>query len=110
MTNKSQRDQMVARIEFPLLEIKLKEGLGKKKVPFLFATVGKFNVLTVRIVDEYFLDIYVDLDNVDRVIALTPYLIMLPDKAPDEFPCGTLRKVDYRLARSWKDVAVGGSV
>ena len=45
-----------------------------------------------------------------RVIALTPYLIMRPDKAPDEFPCGTLRKVDYRLARSWKDVAVGGSV
>ena len=83
----------MARLEFPVLDRAVREGLARKRVPFLFATRGKYNVLTVRIAGDYFLDIYVDTGNVDRVLLLTPYLIMRPDKAPDEFPCGTRRRV-----------------
>jgi len=95
------KSQMIARIEFPLLEQKLTEGLRKKKIPFVFETKGSTNVLTIRIVDEYFLDLFVTQENVDKVVALTPYLITRPDKANTEFPYKTRLRIDYRLARIW---------
>ena len=42
--------------------------------------------------------------------SITTNGIAMVDGKPAPYATVALRKVDYRLARSWKDVAVGGSV
>ena len=98
----------IALIEHPMLEHRLREGLGRKGVPFLFRTNGPSNILTLRVVGTHFMEIRIDPDNVDRVILLAPYLIRNPHRAGEEFPrrvtCGS--RPD--LARRWDEVSIGG--
>ena len=94
------RSRNLALIEYPLLKVKIGDGLRKRSIPFLFETRLDENVLTVRVVDEYFLEIPVSLASVDRAVGLVPYCIHRPDLAHEEVP-GVRRIRDYALARVW---------
>ena len=101
MINRDRR-RSIALIEYPLLAVKVGDGLRKRGIPFLFETRQDKNVLTVRVVNEYFLEIPVTLDSVDRTVGLVPYCIHRPDLAHEEIP-GVRRIRDYALARSWNE-------
>ena len=94
------RRRSIALIEYPLLAVKVGDGLRKRGIPFLLETRLDKNVLTVRVVKEYFLEIPVTLKSVDRTVGLVPYCIHRPDLAHEEIP-GVRRIRDYALARSW---------
>jgi len=102
------RRRNVALIEYPLLSVRISDGLGKKGIPFLFETCLDKNVLTVRVVDEYFLEIPVTLESVDRTVGLVPYCLHRPDLAHEEVP-GVRRIRDYALARTWNERTSSGS-
>ena len=103
------RNRSIALIEYPLLAIKVGDGLRKREIPFLFETRLDKNVLTIRVVNEYFLEIPITLENVDRTVGLVPYCLHRPDLAHEEIP-GVRRIRDYALARSWNKRASSGSV
>ena len=96
------RNRSIALIEYPLLAVKVGDGLRKRGIPFLFETRLDKNVLTVRVVKEYFLEIPITLESVDRTVGLIPYCIHRPDLAHEEIP-GVRRIRDYALARSWSE-------
>ena len=96
------RSRSIALIEYPLLAVKVGDWLRKRGIPFLFETRQDKNVLTVRVVKEYFLEIPVTLESVDRTVGLVPYCIHRPDLAHEEIP-GVRRIRDYALARSWSE-------
>ena len=101
MINRDRR-RSIALIEYPLLAVKVGDGLRKRGIPFLFETRLDKNVLTVRVVKEYFLEIPITLESVDRTVGLVPYCIHRPDLAHEEIP-GVRRIRDYALARSWSE-------
>ena len=94
------RNRSIALIEYPLLAVKIGDGLRKRGIPFLFETRLDKNVLTVRVVEEYFLEIPITLENVDRTVGLVPYFLHRPDLAHEEIP-GVRRIRNYPLARVW---------
>lgn len=94
------RNRSIALIEYPLLALKIGDGLQKRGIPFLFETRFDKNILTVRVVEEYFLEIPITLESVDRTVGLVPYCLHRPDLAHEEIP-GVRRIRDYALARSW---------
>jgi len=102
------RSRDIALIEYPLLSVRIGDGLRRRGVPFLFETRLDENILTVRVVDEYFLEIPVTLESVDRTVGLVPYCIHRPDLAHEEIP-GVRRIRDYALARSWNARVSSGS-
>ncbi len=102
---RQQRD--VARIEFPALELIVKEGMAKKGIPYTFANVNGENILTVQVVDEHFFKFPVTMENAERLIGLMRYFILRPECAVQEWP-GIRRCRSYTLARSWNKVASGG--
>ena len=99
------RNRNIALIENPLLAVKVGDGLRKRGIPFLFETRLDKNVLTVRVVDEYFLEIPITLENVDRAVGLVPYCLHRPDLAHEEIP-GVRRIRDYSLAWAWNKRAL----
>lgn len=103
------RRRSIALIEYPLLAVKIGDGLRKRGVPFLFETRLDRNVLTVHVVNEYFLEFPITLENVDRTVGLVPYCIHRPDLAHEEVP-GVRRVRNYTLARSWNERTSSGSV
>ena len=62
----------VALIEFPMLKVRIGDGLAKKGIPYLLETVFDRNILTVQVVGEYFLQIPVTAEAVDRIVGLIP--------------------------------------
>jgi hypothetical protein len=96
------RSRSIALIEYPLLAVKVGDGLRKRGIPFLFQTRLDKNVLTVRVVDEYFLEIPITLESVDRTVGLVPYCLHRPDLAHEEVP-GVRRIRNYALARTWNE-------
>ena len=96
------RSRSIALIEYPLLAVKVGDGLRKRGISFLFETRLDKNVLTVRVVDEYFLEIPITLENVDRTVGLVPYCLHRPDLAHEEVP-GVRRIRNYALARTWNE-------
>lgn len=96
------RSRSIALIEYPLLAVKVGDGLRKRGIPFLFETRLDRNVLTVRVVDEYFLEIPITLESVDRTVGLVPYCLHRPDLAHEEVP-GVRRIRNYALARTWNE-------
>ena len=103
------RRRDIACIEYPLLELTVSKELGKRQIPYLFKTVKDENILTVRIVAEYFFDIPISLENVERTMGLMYYFIMRPDLAIEEMP-EIRRRRDYRLAKSWKEISSSDKV
>lgn len=99
-TDQYLKNRTIALIEFPALRYKIAEGLRKKGIPFRLETRGTRNILTVQVVNEYFLEIPVTIETVDRVVGLVPYCLHRPDLAHEEIP-GVGRVKDYRLAKSW---------
>ena len=98
------RSRDIACIEYPSLELIVSRELGKRRIPYLFKTVKDENILTVWIVAEYFFDIPISLENVERTMGLIKYFIMRPDLAMEEMP-EIRRRRDYRLAKSWEEVS-----
>lgn len=96
------RSRSIALIEYPLLAVKVSDGLRKRGIPFLFETRLDKNVLTIRVVNEYFLEIPITLENVDRTVGLVPYCLHRPDLAHEEVP-GVRRIRNYALARTWNE-------
>ena len=94
----------IARIEFPVLEMKVKEELGRKKIPYQFRTHLDENLLTVQVVNEHFYEIPVTLENVEKATRLMSYFINRPDCAREELP-EIRHRVNYRLAKEWSKVA-----
>ena len=103
------RKRDIARIEYPLLSNKVREGMTQKGIPYMFMTEVNQNILTVQVTGEYFLDIPVTLENVDKVLGLVKYFIDRPDCAVKEMP-GIESRKSYYLARSWNKIASSGSV
>jgi len=101
-----QKNRTIAMIEFPTLQYKIAEGLWKKGIPFLLETRWARNVMTVRVVNEYFLEIPVTVETVDRIVGLVPYFLHRPDLAHEEVP-GIKRVKNYALAHTWRRVAQG---
>ena len=97
----------VALIEFPMLKVRIGDGLAKKGIPYLLETVFDRNILTVQVVGEYFLQIPVTAEAVDRIVGLIPYCLHRPDLAHEEIP-GIICYKDCFLARRWPQVANGG--
>lgn len=98
----------IALLEYPLLQVRISDGLGKKNIPFHLGTGLDGNYLTVQVVNEYFLRIPVSVETVDRIVGLIPYCLHRPDLAPEEIP-GLLCYKDFFLARRWPQVANGGT-
>jgi len=96
------RRRTVALIEYPLLAATIGDGLRKRGIPFLLETRLDGNVLTVRVVSEYFLEIPVTLESADRTVGLVRYCILRPDLAHEEIP-GIRRIRNHTLARTWND-------
>ena len=94
----------VALIEFPMLQVRIGDGLAKKGIPYLLETVFDRNILTVQVVGEYFLQIPVTAEAVDRIVGLIPYCLHRPDLAHEEIP-GIQRFKSFILARKWARVA-----
>ena len=94
----------VALIEFPMLKVRIGDGLAKKGIPYLLETVFDRNILTVQVVGEYFLQIPVTAEAVDRIVGLIPYCLHRPDLAHEEIP-GVQRFKSFILARKWARVA-----
>ena len=94
----------VALIEFPMLQVRIGDGLAKKGIPYLLETVFDRNILTVQVVGEYFLQIPVTAEAVDRIVGLIPYCLHRPDLAHEEIP-GIQRFKSFTLARKWARVA-----
>ena len=94
----------VALIEFPMLKVRIGDGLAKKGIPYLLETVFDRNILTVQVVGEYFLQIPVTAEAVDRIVGLIPYCLHRPDLAHEEIP-GIQRFKSFTLARKWARVA-----
>ena len=90
----------IARLEYPLLQVTIGDGLAKKGIPFLLVTRQTHNILIVRVVNEYFLEIPVSAETVERVVGLVPYCLHRPDLAHEEIP-GTNRIKNYLLARKF---------
>lgn len=105
-TNQYLKNRTIALIEFPTLQFKIAEGLGKKGIPFHLETRWARNILTVQVVNEYFLEIPVTVDTVDKTVGLVPYFIHRPDLAHEEVP-GIKRVKNYALAHTWTRVAQG---
>ena len=95
-----QKKHTIALLEYPLLQVTIGDGLGKKGIPFLLENREACNVLIIRVVNEYFLEIPVTVETTERVIGLIPYCLHRPDLAHEEIP-GTRRVKNYRLAREW---------
>ena len=102
------KNRSIALIEYPTLAVRIGDGLRKKGIRFLLVTRQIFNILIIRVVDDYFLEIPVSLETVDRIVGLIPYFLHRPDLAHEEVP-GIRRTRNYRLARSWNERASGGS-
>ena len=94
----------VALIEFPMLKVRIGDGLAKKGIPYLLETVFDRNILTVQVVGEYFLQIPVTAEAVDRIVGLIPYCLHRPDLAHEEIP-GIQRFKSFTLSRKWARVA-----
>ena len=94
----------VALIEFPMLKVRIGDGLAKKGIPYLLETVFDRNILTVQVVGEYFLQLPVTAEAVDRIVGLIPYCLHRPDLAHEEIP-GIQRFKSFTLARKWARVA-----
>ena len=90
----------IARLEYPLLQVTIGDGLARKGIPFLLVTRQTRNILIVRVVNEYFLEIPVSAETVERVVGLVPYCLHRPDLAHEEIP-GIQRVKNFRLAREW---------
>ena len=105
-TNQYLKNRAIALIEFPTLQFKIAEGLGKKGIPFHLETRWARNILTVHVVNEYFLEIPVTVDTVDKIVGLVPYFLHRPDLAHEEVP-GVKRVKNYALARFWSRTAQG---
>ena len=103
------RRRDIAKIEFPALELIINRELVSRNIPYLFKTQKDENILTVQIVSEYFFDIPITMENVDKATRLMKYFLNRPDCAREEMPEIRLRR-DYRLAKSWKEVASPGSL
>ena len=103
-----ERKQIIARIEYPSLELTVGRDLGRRGIPYLFRTVEDKNVLTVRVVAEYFFNIPITLENVDRTMGLIEYVLLRPEYAKEEIP-GIKVCRDYGLARAWDKAAYPGS-
>ena len=99
----------VALIEFPMLQVRIGDGLAKKGIPYLLETVFDRNILTVQVVGEYFLQIPVAAETVDRIVGLIPYCLHRPDLAQEEIP-GVQRFKSFILARKWARVATRPSL
>ena len=99
----------VALIEFPMLKVRIGDGLAKKGIPYLLETVFDRNILTVQVVGEYFLQIPVTAEAVDRIVGLIPYCLHRPDLAQEEIP-GVQRFKSFILARKWARVATRPSL
>lgn len=67
------------------------------------------NILTVHITSEYFFDIPLSLENVEKATDLLEYFIMRPDCAKREMP-EIRKRYDPKLASSWKEAASLGKV
>ena len=94
----------LARVEFPVLELKVKEELGRKKIPYQFRTYRDENILTVQVVNEHFFEIPITLENVEKATRLMSYFINRPDCAREELQ-EIRRRVNFRLAKEWSKVA-----
>ena len=103
------RDREVALIEYPLLSHRVAEAMAAKGIPYRFMTRRYENILTVHVVGEWFFDIPVTLDSLQKTMDLLGYCLMRPDHAKETLP-QIRKRVDYNLARSWKEVAESGSV
>ena len=99
----------VALIEFPMLQVRIGDGLAKKGIPYLLETIFDRNILTVQVVGEYFLQIPVAAEAVDRIVGLIPYCLHRPDLAQEEIP-GVQRFKSFILARKWARVATRPSL
>ena len=108
-TDQYLKNRTIALIEFPALRFKIAEGLGKKGIPFLLETRFARNILTVHVVNEYFLEIPITIETVDRVVGLVPYCLHRPDLAHEEIP-GVQRVKNYMLARSWSHATGSGDL
>ena len=105
----ARKRRTVALIEYPLLQLRIGEGMRKRGIPFLLETRETRNVLTVRIVKEHFFEIPVSLKNVDKVIGMMQYILLRPDCAKEVLPRGRIVR-NCSLARSWNETASSGSV
>ena len=95
-----QKKRAIALLEYPLLQVTIGDGLGKKGIPFLLENREVRNVLIVRVVNEYFLEIPVSAETAERVIGLVPYCLHRPDLAAEEIP-GTRHTKNFILARKF---------
>lgn len=103
------RGREVALIEYPLLSHMVSVAMEGKGIPYMFLTKRFENILTIRVAGEWFFDIPLTLENFQKSMDLLGYCLYRPDHAKETLPY-IRKRVDYRLARSWKDMAVGGSV
>ena len=93
----------IALLEYPLLSVKVEDVLPKRNIRYLFETKMDRNILTVHIIDEYFFEIPLTLENADRTIGLVGYFIHRPEYAHEELP--EIRKVWSRqLYRQWNSL------
>ncbi len=101
------RRRDVAKIEFPALEQIVNHEMVSRNIPYLFKTQKDENILTVQIVSEYFFDISITMENVDKATRLMRYFLNRPECTQEEIPEIRKRR-DYRLAKSWKEVVSSG--
>ncbi len=90
----------ISRIEFPMLEHIISRELGKKKIRYIFENKMDENILTVRVVSNYFLDIPVTGENIGKAMGLINYFLQRPECAQEEIP-GIRRRSSYGLERVW---------
>ena len=104
--NRYRKDRTIAVLEYPLLRVKVEEELRKRKIPFLFETRMDRNILTVHIINEYFFEIPLSLENADRRLGLVGYFIHRPEYAHEELP-EIRKKWSRQLYQHWDTLTRG---
>ena len=86
------------------LETKVADYCTKNGIKYIFGLQGNTHILTINIVGEYFFNIPITRESVDRTLGLIPYFLHRPDLAAEEVP-GIQKMKNWKLVNRWNTLS-----
>ena len=86
------------------LEAKVADYCTSKGLRYIFGLQGNNHILTINICGEFFFNIPVTRESVDRTLGLIPYFLHRPDLASQECP-GIQKVKNWKLQKRWKELS-----
>ena len=83
---------------------KVEEYCTRKGIRHIFGIQGKSHILTINIIGEFFFNIPITRETVDRTLGLIPYFLHRPDMATEECP-GIQKVKNWKLQKKWTELS-----